>query len=58
MMMSHFTALFVFAMLVSIVFALINKTAFRAQLQYGALVFLSFLAVALVVGWLTFPFPL
>ncbi len=58
MMMSHFTALFVFAMLVSIVFALINKTEFRAQLQYGALVFLSFLAVALVVGWLTFPFPL
>ena len=58
MTMSHFTALFVFAMLVSIVFALINKTRFRDQLQYGALVFLSFLAVAFVVGWFMFPFPL
>ena len=58
MMMSHFTALFLFAFLVSIVFALINKTRFRDQLQYGVLVFLSFFAVAFVVGWFMFPFPL
>ena len=58
MTMSHFTALFLFAFLVSIVFALINKTRFRDQLQYGVLVFLSFLAVAFVVGWFMFPFPL
>ena len=35
MTMSHFTALFVFAMLVSIVFALINKTRFRDQISLG-----------------------
>ncbi len=54
---SHFEALFVFALIVSVVFALINKTKPMEQLKYGALVFLSFLGVAFVVGWLMFPFP-
>ena len=57
MILSHFTALVVFAFIVSVVFALINKTQPMEQLKYGAFVFLSFLAVALVVGWLMFPFP-
>ena len=58
MIVSHFTALAVFALLVSVVFAGINKTTFRAQLQYGAFVFVAFLAVALIVGWIMYPFPL
>ena len=57
MNLSHFEALALFGLLVSIVFALINKTSAKEQLQYGSLVFLSFLAVAFVVSWLMFPFP-
>ncbi len=57
MNLSHFEALALFGLLVSIVFALINKTSLKEQLKYGSLVFLSFLAVAFVVAWLMFPFP-
>ncbi len=57
MILSHFTAVFVFALIVSVVFALINKSEPREQLRYGAFVFLSFLGVAIVVGWIMFPFP-
>jgi hypothetical protein len=56
--LSHFEALFVFAMLVSTVFALITKNEPRDQFRYGVFVFLSFLAVALAVGWLMYPLPL
>ena len=58
MIFSHFTALVVFALIVSIVFALITKNEPREQLRYGVFVFLSFLAVAFVVGWLMYPLPL
>ena len=57
MTMSHFNALFVFALIVSVVFALINKSQPREQLRYGVFVFLSFLGVAFVVSWIMFPFP-
>ncbi len=57
MTMSHFSSLFLFALIVSVVFALINKTQPREQLRYGVFVFLSFLGVAVVVSWLMFPFP-
>jgi len=58
MIFSHFTALVVFALIVSIVFALITKNEPREQFRYGVFVFLSFLAVAFVVGWLMYPLPL
>lgn len=58
MRLSHFQALLIFASIVSIVFALITKSTARDQLRYGVFVFLSFLAVALAVGWLMYPLPL
>jgi flagellar biosynthesis protein FliR len=58
MNVSHFSALVIFALIVSVVFALINKSTPQEQLRYGAFVFLSFLAVAIVVGWIMRPFPL
>jgi galactitol-specific phosphotransferase system IIC component len=58
MIMSHFTALAVFALIVSTVFALITKNEPREQFRYGVFVFLSFIAVAVVVGWLMYPLPL
>ena len=55
--MSHFSAIFAFSVIVSTVFALINKSQPREQLRYGFLVFLSFIGVAVIVSWLMFPFP-
>jgi hypothetical protein len=57
MTLSHFTALILFSLIVSVVFALISKTQPMEQIKYGAFVFVSFLGVALVVGWIMFPFP-
>ncbi|HYR82818.1 MAG TPA: hypothetical protein VE422_01925 [Terriglobia bacterium] len=58
MNLSHFEALTIFALIVSTVFALITKNEPREQFRYGVFVFLSFLAVAFVVGWLMYPLPL
>jgi hypothetical protein len=57
-MFSHFGSLTLFSLLVSIVFAVITKSTPREQLRYGVFVFLSFLAVAIAVGWLMYPLPL
>ena len=56
-MHSHFTALVVFSLLVSVVFAIITKSTPREQVQYGVFVFLAFLTAALVIGWIMYPFP-
>jgi hypothetical protein len=56
--LSHFQALLVFSLLVSTVFALITKNTPREQFRYGIFVFLSFLAVAIAIGWIMFPLPL
>ena len=58
MIVSHFTALVMFALIVSTVFALITKNEPREQFRYGVFVFLSFLAVAFFVGWLMYPMRL
>ena len=58
MILSHFAALVIFAVIVSTVFAIITKNEPREQLRYGVFVFLSFLAVAIVVGWIMYPLPL
>ncbi len=58
MTLSHFEALIIFALVVSTVFALITKNTPREQFRYGIFVFLSFLAVALAVGWVMYPLPL
>ena len=58
MTLSHFQALVIFALVVSVVFTLITKNEPREQVRYGIFVFLSFLAVALAVGWIMYPLPL
>ena len=58
MILSHSNALVIFALIVSTVFALITKNEPREQFRYGVFVFLSFLAVAFVVGWIMYPLPL
>jgi hypothetical protein len=56
-MTSHFTLLLVFAFLVAVVFAVLMKDQPKEQLRFGAIVFGGFVATALVLGWLMYPFP-
>jgi hypothetical protein len=58
MMQSHFVLLTLFALFVSLVFAVIAKDTAGEQLRFGGLMFAGFLASAFLLGWLMFPFPL
>jgi len=57
-MRSHLVLLIIFAFFVSLVFAVIAKDDVREQLRFGGMMFGGFLASALVLGWLMYPFPL
>ena len=56
-MQSHILLLVVFAFFVSLVFSVIAKDELRDQLRFGGLMFGGFLASAVVLGWLMYPFP-
>mgnify|MGYP003474040056 CR=1 FL=1 len=56
-MTSHLLALFLFAALVSVVFALLQREGKRDRIRFGLLTFAAFVGSALVVGWLMYPFP-
>ena len=57
-MRSHLVLMVIFAFFVSLVFAVIAKDDAREQLRFGGMMFGGFLASALVLGWLMYPFPL
>lgn len=57
-MQSHFLLLALFAGLVSIVFALLLKKDMAEQVRFAGLLVGGFIAAAVVLGWLMFPFPL
>ena len=56
-MKSHLLLLVLFAFFVSLVFAVISKDDPRGQARFGGLMFGGFLVVAVVLGWLMYPFP-
>ncbi len=58
MAIPHFSALLNFAFLVSVVFGVLGSDTPRGRLTYGAKVFGIFVAVALLLGWIMYPFPL
>jgi len=55
---SHLVLLAIFAFFVSLVFAVIAKDDPREQARFGGMMFAGFLASAVVLGWLMYPFPL
>jgi hypothetical protein len=55
---SHLLLMAIFAFFVSLVFAVIAKDDVRDQLRFGGMMFGGFLASAVVLGWLMYPFPL
>jgi len=57
-MSSHFLLLLVFALFVSIVFAVLLRDDARSQLRFGGLLFGAFVLSAILLGWLMYPFPL
>ncbi len=56
MVISHFTALVLFSFFVSVVFAVLSKEKLHDQVIYGAKVFLGFVGIALLLGWIMYPF--
>jgi heme A synthase len=57
-MVSHVAVMALFALLVSIVFAVLQRDEPRQQLRLGALLFGGFLGVGVVLGWLMLAFPI
>ena len=57
-MQSHLLLMAIFAFFVSLVFAVIAKDDVVDQLRFGGMMFGGFLASAVVLGWLMYPFPL
>jgi hypothetical protein len=56
-MRSHILLLSLFAFFVSLIFSVIAKDEPREQARFGGLLFAGFLASAVVLGWLMYPFP-
>jgi hypothetical protein len=57
MVISHFPAMILYAFLVSVVFGVIAKNTTRERFLYGLKSFALFVAIALLIGWLMYPFP-
>lgn len=57
-MTSHFLLLILFAILVSIVFAVLMRDDPRQQIRTAAVMVAGFVATAVLLGWLMYPLPL
>ena len=55
---SHFLYMVLYALLVSLVFATLLKDDRREQLKTGGMMFATFIAAAVAISWLMYPFPL
>ena len=56
-MESHLLLLALFALFVSVIFAVLQKDDVAEQAQVGSLMFAGFVVSALVLGWLMYPVP-
>ena len=57
-MQSHFFLMVIFAGFVSLVFAVLMKDESAEQVKLGGMLFASFVATAVVLGWIFYPLPL
>jgi cytochrome bd-type quinol oxidase subunit 2 len=55
-MLNHFEDMLIFAVAVSVVFALLSKQTTRERVVYFLWALLGFMAVAVGIGWLMYPF--
>jgi multidrug transporter EmrE-like cation transporter len=56
MILTHFQSMVIFALAVSLAFALLSKERMDERIRYAVWAFLAFLVVAIGIGWLTYPF--
>jgi hypothetical protein len=54
--LSHFQALLLFALLISIAFGFLSRRRAADRLKYIAWSFLLFLLIGVGIGWLMYPF--
>jgi hypothetical protein len=52
--MSQFTAVIIFALFASVVFAITLREEPRAQIRYGAFCFACFLVGTIIAGWILY----
>ncbi len=57
-MRSHFLMLVLFAVMVSTVFAVLQKDTPREQIRLGLFMFAGFIGFAVIAGWVMVAFPL
>jgi hypothetical protein len=57
MIISHFTALMLFSLLVSAAFAVLGVGSLMERVIYGVKAFVAFVGIAIILGWLMYPFP-
>jgi hypothetical protein len=57
-MRSHFLMLVLFAIMVSTVFAVLQKDTLREQVRLGLMMTGGFIGFAIIAGWLMLAFPL
>ncbi len=57
MVIYHFSAMTLFSLLVSVVFATLNKETLREKIFYGIKSFALFMGIAIALGWIMYPFP-
>jgi hypothetical protein len=55
---SHLALLLVFALFVSVVFAVLLRDTPMEQLRFGLRLLAGFIGAALVLAWLMYPLPL
>lgn len=57
-MTSHLGLMLLFAVFVSIIFAVLLRDEPREQLRFGARILGGFIGAAIVLAWLMYPLPL
>ncbi|MGD1158349.1 MAG: hypothetical protein ABSA41_21355 [Terriglobia bacterium] len=57
MAIPHLPAMLLFSFLVSVVFGVLSKDTPRDRLLYGAKVFVAFVGIAVLLGWIMYPAP-
>lgn len=57
MVITHFPAMLLFSLLTSVVFGVVSKDSPRERFIYGAKVFVAFVGIAILLGWIMYPLP-
>lgn len=57
MAIQHFPALVIFAFLASVVFAVLGRNTAWERVRYGIKSFVLFVGIAVLLGWIMYPFP-